>query len=245
MIEAAATANTLPDAAQPSEPVRRQSGHQLESSSSSRGRGYTFWSAEEDALLKSRVQESDPVNWNLIAQGVPGRDQQSCKERSARSSAHTVIQSNRLQGARFALLQWLFGTQCTHTACRWCNCLAPGLELGPFDSEEDRTIIRAHAEVGNQWSRIAQQLPGRTAHRIKCRWRSAELRRLQAAEGLPAGDHACSRADPDHSPPEHHPNTVEEVSLSSAMRCLWSQEYPRQSGAQSITSSFRYVRSLA
>jgi len=67
---------------------------------------------------------------------------------------------------------------------RWYNQLSPELKRGPFEAEEDRTIILAHAEFGNQWSRMAKLLPGRTDNAIKNRWHSALKRTV--SEGLPA-----------------------------------------------------------
>ena len=91
VVAAAASAGTLPDAAQPAKPVRKSRSRQPKSSSSSRGPGDAKagkWSAEEDALLISRVQESAvPINWVVIAQGVPGRTRQSCLHRCARLTA--------------------------------------------------------------------------------------------------------------------------------------------------------------
>jgi len=74
---------------------------------------------------------------------------------------------------------------CVPTLRRWYNQLSPELKRGPFEAEEDRTIILAHAEFGNQWSRMAKLLPGRTDNAIKNRWHSALKRTV--SEGLPAG----------------------------------------------------------
>ena len=63
--------------------------------------------------------------------------------------------------------------------------MSPELKRGPFEAEEDRTIILAHAEFGNQWSRMAKLLPGRTDNAIKNRWHSALKRTV--SEGLTAG----------------------------------------------------------
>ena len=95
--------------------------------------------------------------------------------------------------AGLGLVSQITGTQCTHSACRWNNGLAPGVKLGLFERDEDLTIIRAHAEFGNKFARIAELLPGRTANSIRVRWRSVTLQSLRVAEGLPAGDPVRSR----------------------------------------------------
>ncbi|XP_050221075.1 transcription factor WER-like [Mercurialis annua] len=50
---------------------------------------------------------------------------------------------------------------------RWMNHLKPGIRRGNFTQEEDQIIINLHSAIGNRWSAIATQLPGRTDHDIK------------------------------------------------------------------------------
>jgi hypothetical protein len=66
----------------------------------------------------------------------------------------------------------------TPTQCRerWMFRISPGLNKGPFERWEDELIIRERARVGNHWTLIADQLPGRTSCAVKNRWYSS-LRR--------------------------------------------------------------------
>ncbi|PRQ51516.1 putative transcription factor MYB-HB-like family [Rosa chinensis] len=49
---------------------------------------------------------------------------------------------------------------------RWMNYLRPYLKRGPFSQQEENLIIELHAVLGNKWSQIAAQLPGRTDNEV-------------------------------------------------------------------------------
>ncbi|KAJ9185618.1 hypothetical protein P3X46_005227 [Hevea brasiliensis] len=61
---------------------------------------------------------------------------------------------------------------------RWTNYLRPDIKRGKFSEEEEQIIINLHAVLGNKWSAIAQNLPGRTDNEIKNFWNTHLKKKL-------------------------------------------------------------------
>ncbi|CAH8294252.1 unnamed protein product [Eruca vesicaria subsp. sativa] len=62
---------------------------------------------------------------------------------------------------------------------RWINYLRPDLKRGAFSQDEENLIVELHAVLGNRWSQIAAQLPGRTDNEIKNLWNSSLKKKLR------------------------------------------------------------------
>ncbi|XP_027343340.1 transcription factor MYB13-like [Abrus precatorius] len=65
---------------------------------------------------------------------------------------------------------------------RWMNYLRPNIKRGNFTQEEDETIMKLIQRLGNRWSAIAAQLPGRTDNEIKNYWHTHLKKRYQQNE---------------------------------------------------------------
>nr|AXF54210.1 MYB3 [Cucurbita pepo] len=75
----------------------------------------------------------------------------------------------------------LAGLQRCGKSCRlrWINYLRPDLKRGPFSQQEEDLIVELHSVIGNRWSQIAAQLPGRTDNEIKNLWNSCIKKKLK------------------------------------------------------------------
>ncbi|RLN16170.1 myb-related protein Zm1-like [Panicum miliaceum] len=72
---------------------------------------------------------------------------------------------------------------------RWINYLRPDLKRGTFSQQEEDLIIHLHSLLGNKWSQIAAQLPGRTDNEVKNFWNSYIKKRLRERGIDPATHH--------------------------------------------------------
>ncbi|KAF7805013.1 transcription factor MYB61 [Senna tora] len=97
---------------------------------------------------------------------------------------------------------------------RWINYLRPDLKRGAFSQHEENLIIELHSLLGNRWSQIAAQLPGRTDNEIKNLWNSCLKKKLKQ-RGI----------DPNTHKPLSHPNDIHPISDSSKPH----QPYPPDS----------------
>ncbi|RCV31154.1 hypothetical protein SETIT_6G154200v2 [Setaria italica] len=115
---------------------------------------------------------------------------------------------------------------------RWTNYLRPDLKRGLLSDAEEKLVIDLHAQLGNRWSKIASQLPGRTDNEIKNHWNTHIKKKLkkmgidplthkplsppQEHQQSPPPAGGSSEAQPPSPPPERNPPEEKAATGSSS-----------------------------
>lgn len=155
----------------------------------------TKWNDEDDEKLINLVSEQKNTNWGELIKYFDDKTPQQLAERWekvlnpslikgswTREEDETIIRFVHEHGTKSwaklsTLLPGRIGKQCRE---RWKNHLDPDVNRNPWTPEEDRILIEYHQELGNQWVKIAEHLPGRSDNSIKNRWNSTLKKRLEA-----------------------------------------------------------------
>ncbi|KAK4285682.1 hypothetical protein QN277_002350 [Acacia crassicarpa] len=85
---------------------------------------------------------------------------------------------------------------------RWINYLRPDLKRGKFTKEEEETIMKLHETLGNKWSKIASELPGRTDNEIKNVWHTHLKKKLLLKNSLDNNNNPSTIIDQSNSKQE-------------------------------------------
>ncbi|PSR95247.1 Transcription factor like [Actinidia chinensis var. chinensis] len=110
-----------------------------------------------------------------------------CEKDNVKRGQWTPEEDNKLSSyiAQHGTRNWRLipknaGLQRCGKSCRlrWTNYLRPDLKHGQFSDAEEQTIVRLHSVVGNRWSLIAAQLPGRTDNDVKNHWNTKLKKKL-------------------------------------------------------------------
>ncbi|KAF3453246.1 hypothetical protein FNV43_RR03686 [Rhamnella rubrinervis] len=110
-----------------------------------------------------------------------------CEKDNVKRGQWTPEEDNKLSSyiAKHGTRNWRLipknaGLQRCGKSCRlrWTNYLRPDLKHGQFSDSEEQTIVKLHSIVGNRWSIIAAQLPGRTDNDVKNHWNTKLKKKL-------------------------------------------------------------------
>ncbi|KAJ8764980.1 hypothetical protein K2173_010448 [Erythroxylum novogranatense] len=110
-----------------------------------------------------------------------------CEKESVKRGQWTPEEDNKLSSyiAQHGTRNWRLipknaGLQRCGKSCRlrWTNYLRPDLKRGQFSDVEEQTIVKLHSVLGNRWSVIAAQLPGRTDNDVKNYWNTKLKKKL-------------------------------------------------------------------
>ncbi|CAN0914749.1 Transcription factor MYB93 [Linum grandiflorum] len=121
----------------------------------------------------------------------------SCDENGMRKGTWTAEEDRKLIDyvTRYGCWNWrqlpkFAGLRRCGKSCRlrWMNYLRPDLKRGNYSAEEEETILRLHASLGNKWSVIATHLPGRADNEIKNYWHTNLKNRGNQRYNSPTGD---------------------------------------------------------
>ncbi|KAK3144148.1 hypothetical protein QOZ80_4AG0309350 [Eleusine coracana subsp. coracana] len=137
------------------------------------------------------------------------------------------------------LLPKLAGLNRCGKSCRlrWTNYLRPDIKRGPFTTEEHNSILQLHGIVGNKWSMIAAQLPGRTDNEIKNYWNTHLKKQLRLESSLGAAGEDNAARGLASSPAARHMAQWETARLEAEARLSLLSSSATSASASSSSSA--------
>jgi len=135
---------------------------------------------------------------------------------------------------------------------RYVNNLAPGIKCGNWTPEEDKMLVDLQQQLGNKWSKIASQLPGRTEAQVKNRFYSC-IRKKSRSNGNQASlyENASQNLSSSVTSPELEVDNEESIApefdfdaLSSEPVTITVNESDAKSSTQASTCPVTNVPSL-
>ncbi|XP_071725497.1 transcription factor MYB61-like [Rutidosis leptorrhynchoides] len=127
---------------------------------------------------------------------------------------------------------------------RWINYLRPDLKRGTFSQQEENLIIELHAVLGNKWSQIAAQLPGRTDNEIKNLWNSSIKKKLRQRGIDPNTHKPISEINDEHKAPSgsNDKNSHSSYTLDEKPQPTTAPSYPLIDNSPRATHEFFFNR---
>eukprot|EP00568_Trieres_chinensis_P000011 CAMPEP_0183300488 /NCGR_PEP_ID=MMETSP0160_2-20130417/6901_1 /TAXON_ID=2839 ORGANISM="Odontella Sinensis, Strain Grunow 1884" /NCGR_SAMPLE_ID=MMETSP0160_2 /ASSEMBLY_ACC=CAM_ASM_000250 /LENGTH=544 /DNA_ID=CAMNT_0025462919 /DNA_START=54 /DNA_END=1688 /DNA_ORIENTATION=+ len=147
------------------------------------------WTSEQDEILEHCVRYG-MTNWSDISQCIPGKSDEQCQQRWAKSGGLPATPRSSLGppprevvGSPHSDVTSVSGSSsCAGDAdvdSASVNSISgEKRQKGRWGEEEDHILIDSQAKFGNQWTRISKLLPGRSENAVKNRFKSAYIQRL-------------------------------------------------------------------
>ena len=145
---------------------------------------------------------------NLIIQMQQNGQMDAKPQEMVTRGSWTQVEDDLLMGAvqQFGPKKWTEVAKMVPTRTskqcreRWFNRLSPELKHDPFEPWEDEIILQRQKEIGNRWSLIARQLPGRSPNAIKNRWYSGLKGQHEPLAQIIGGELMLPMPDQDGAP---------------------------------------------
>lgn len=120
---------------------------------------------------------------------------------------------------------------------RWTNYLRPDLKRGLLSEYEENLVIDLHSQLGNRWSKIASNLPGRTDNEIKNHWNTHIKKKLRKM-GI---DPLTHKPLPPPPPPPEPTQEQENQNSSETETVVTIQDDEKQSMSEAEAPSMEVI----